>query len=82
MSLTQELEERREQSRKRIPPDKLAIMDRATQDLRQSGILGACLKVGDTAPAFMLPNALGKSIAMEEVLRHGPVVLNFYRGGW
>ena len=39
MSLTQELEERREALRKQIPPDKLEIMDRATRDLRQSGIL-------------------------------------------
>lgn len=82
MSLTQELEERREASRKRIPSDKLTVMDRATRDLRQSGILDSCLKVGDAAPAFVLPNVLGKPIALEDLVRHGPVVISFYRGGW
>lgn len=82
MSLTQDLEERREQSRKRIPPDKLSVMDRATRDLAGSNILDSCLKVGDTAPAFVLPNAVGKLVALEELLGHGPVVLSFYRGGW
>lgn len=40
------------------------------------------LKVGDKAPDFVLPNALGKSISLSDALKLGPVVLKFYRGVW
>lgn len=82
MSLTEELTNRREESRKHIPPDKLAVMDRATDDLARSGITGSCLKEGDTAPDFVLPNALEKQVSLSNLLKGGPVVLSFYRGGW
>ena len=82
MTLTEQLNERREEARNRIPPDKLAVMDRATANLHQSGITASCLKVGDTAPDFVLPNAVGKSVSLKELLKDGPVVLSFYRGGW
>lgn len=40
------------------------------------------LKVGDTAPDFDLKNALNKPIKLSALLRNGPVVLSWYRGGW
>jgi len=82
MSLTQELMNRREESRQAIPPDKLAIMDACTEELAQSGIVEASLKVGDKAPEFALPNALENTVALRELLKNGPVVISFYRGGW
>lgn len=82
MSLTEELAQRREFARARIPPENLAVMDKATRDLEQSGIAQSCLKVGDTAPEFALPAADGRIVYLEELLSHGPVVLSFYRGGW
>jgi hypothetical protein len=82
MSLTEELTKRREAARKFIPPEKLAIMDRCTEDLARSGIIQSALKQGDTAPAFVLPNATGTMVSLTELLERGPVVLSFYRGGW
>jgi hypothetical protein len=82
MSLKEELERQSEASHRRIPEDKWLIMQRAAQDLAQSWITEKCLKVGDTAPDFNLPNGLGKSISLQELLQIGPVVLSFYRGGW
>ncbi len=82
MSLTEELAARRETARKNIPPDKLSVMDRATEELDQSGITASCLKEGDKAPEFELPNAVGKSLSLIKLLKDGPVVLSFYRGGW
>jgi hypothetical protein len=82
MSLTEELAARREASRKHIPPDKLSVMDSATKDLEQSGITASCLKEGDTAPDFVLPNAAGRWVSLMRILKAGPVVLSFYRGGW
>ncbi len=40
------------------------------------------INVGDTAPDFTLPNARGGEQRLADALAQGPVVLNFYRGGW
>ena len=52
MSLEDKLAATRAASAGRIPPDKAAIMHRATEDLRRSGILDRVVKVGQSAPAF------------------------------
>ena len=82
MSLTHQLAERREAARKRIPSEKLLVMDRATEELGQSGITASCLKEGDTAPDFVLRNAFGDWVSLTKMVKDGPVVLSFYRGGW
>ena len=40
------------------------------------------LKVGDTIPSFMLPNAEGHIVFSDELLKSGPLVVNFFRGSW
>jgi peroxiredoxin len=40
------------------------------------------LEVGATAPPFTLADAVGMPYALTELLRTGPVVAIFYRGGW
>ncbi|MEO9894025.1 peroxiredoxin-like family protein [Aurantibacter sp.] len=40
------------------------------------------LKVGEKAPDFKLPNALGKEVLLSEELKKGIVVIKFYRGEW
>ncbi len=82
MSLTEQLETRRAISRKFIPPDKMAVMDRCTEDLARSGISTSCLKEGDTVSDFVLSNAAGEAVSLKEILRRGPAILSFYRGGW
>jgi hypothetical protein len=82
MSLKEELDRQREISHRRIPEEKWDIMQHAAHTLTESGIAETCLNVGDTAPDFDLPNALGKSVALLQLLKKGPVVLSFYRGGW
>jgi hypothetical protein len=82
MSLTEDLQNHREESRKHIPEDKLAVMMRAVEDLKKSGIADMCLTEGDMAPDFTLSNAMGKSVSLSDTLKDGPVVLSFYRGAW
>jgi NAD(P)-dependent dehydrogenase (short-subunit alcohol dehydrogenase family) len=43
---------------------------------------GAQVKPGALAPDFMLPDAQGRCVRLQTLLRQGPVVLVFYRGGW
>ena len=37
---------------------------------------------GDNAPDFVLPNVRGGTTQLGDLLKEGPVVLSFYRGGW
>ncbi len=58
-----------------------SIMMKATRDL-EIAMPEPGLKVGATAPDFLLINAFGRKIKFSEQLEHGPVVLTFYRGAW
>jgi hypothetical protein len=49
MSLEEKLAAIREASAKRIPPERLAVMHGATEQLRNSGILGRVIKPGARA---------------------------------
>jgi hypothetical protein len=82
MSLADKLAATRAASEKRIPSDRAAIMERATEDLRRSGILDRVVKVGSPAPPFELTGHDGRRIASSELLAGGPMVVSFFRGSW
>jgi len=82
MSLEDKLSATRALFEKRVPADRKAIMHRATEDLRRSGILDRIVKVGAKMPAFKLANHDGGQVASDELLRSGPLVLSFFRGSW
>ncbi|MBN9090431.1 MAG: hypothetical protein J0J01_26260 [Reyranella sp.] len=82
MSLADKLSATRAASVGRIPPERAAIMHRATDDLRKSGILDRIVLVGKPMPAFELANHDGRRVASTELLAGGPLVLSFFRGSW
>ena len=82
MSLEQKLAAIHAASTARIPPDKAAIMHRATEDLRNSGILDRIVRVGARMPTFDLANHDGRRVSSEDLLAGGPLVLSFFRGSW
>ena len=82
MSLKEDIDKLKEQSSRNIPEETLALMLTDTERLKQSGIVEKSLKAGEKAPSFSLPNVNGEIVSLEELLAGGPVVLNFYRGGW
>jgi hypothetical protein len=82
MSLEEKLAATRAASVGRIPPDRQAIMHRATEDLRRSGILDRIVPVGSPAPSFTLDNHDGRRVSSDDLLAGGPVVLSFFRGSW
>ena len=61
--------------KKRIYADGIAAVE-------NSGILENAKNLGDKAPDFTLKNAIGETINLQAVLKNGPVVLTWYRGGW
>jgi hypothetical protein len=78
--LAERLDIIRQGADKRIPPDKRAIMHRATDELRASGIMDGVIKVGDPLPPFALKNAFGQEVRSS--VANGPLVLTVFRGSW
>jgi hypothetical protein len=82
MSLEATLAATRAASAGRIPSDRQAIMHRATEDLRRSGILDRIVAVGSPMPSFTLANHDGRRVSSDDLLAGGPIVLSFFRGSW
>lgn len=82
-STTEELETARHYYRnERIPRPALAIMDAETERLARERVVDRALQPQDAAPDFILPDAQGIPVRLHSLLRKGPVVVAFYRGGW
>ena len=81
-SLNERLTRIKENFLKQASPEAVAIMDRATEALRESGILDRMAGTGSRLPAFDLVNTAGQRVRSDELLRQGPLVLTFYRGVW
>ena len=65
----------------RAPAPIAARISTANDEVTTSGVAPG-LWVGDRAPAFILPNAVGSAVELAQRLELGPVVLSFYRGEW
>jgi len=69
-------------SAKKPDPARTQDFERGIQELAESGILEKAVKKGDAAPDFTLPDIQGNPVTLSELLKKGPVVLVWYRGGW
>jgi hypothetical protein len=81
-TLAERLNEIREGAKQSIHEEVRAIMGKATNELRVSGIMDRALKDGDSLPSFELPNRNGEMFSSAELLQRGNLVLTFYRGVW
>ncbi|MEM6525272.1 MAG: peroxiredoxin-like family protein [Bacteroidota bacterium] len=82
MSLAQELESRRLASSSKIPKDKYEVMQASTLELQNAQLSAQAFKTGQTIPAFELPNVHRNKVSSVDLLKNGPLVISFYRGGW
>ena len=80
-TLTEELSALYQKARETRPPEMMEKLQADIDRLSQQG-LATGLDIGEIAPDFTLPDALGKSVTLYDELKKGPVVLSFYRGGW
>lgn len=81
-SLQAELDAKKAAFEAKATPERLATFNEGVHQVAISGVLETALKVGDTAPDFVLPNATGDTVRLTTLLAKGPVVLTWYRGGW
>jgi peroxiredoxin len=82
-SLQDQLDLITQNTRALVQPERLAISERATEDLFNTGIEDRILKPGEQAPAFALEDArTGKPVHSADLLALGPLVVSFFRGRW
>jgi peroxiredoxin len=81
--LQDQLDRITQNTRALVQPERLAVSEKATADLFNTGIEDRILKVGAQAPAFTLEDALThKHVSSADLLALGPLVVNFFRGRW
>ncbi|MEM7662315.1 MAG: peroxiredoxin-like family protein [Pseudomonadota bacterium] len=82
MSLAAELEQIAAGSAKRFPPEVIATMRKAADDIEAQGIGDNAASPGDVLPNATLTDATGNKVEISSLLSKGPLVITFYRGGW
>lgn len=80
--LQDQLDEITANTRTLVQPERLAINERAVEELFATGIEQHILPAGAKAPEFVLSDASGRKIKSIDLLALGPVILNFFRGRW
>lgn len=81
-TLQDQLDEITANTRHLVQPERMALSDRAVQELFASGIEQKILPIGATAPEFTLPDASGRPVRSADLLSLGPLVVNFFPGRW
>lgn len=66
----------------RVPPERLAMMENATAQLRLSGVEQSALAHGADLPDAVLQDSNGKAVSLKALHSGMRTVIVFYRGGW
>jgi peroxiredoxin len=82
MTLRQEIENFQKEMIPKIPQEVLSTIIKTSAELLEKNLEAQALKKGDVIPSFELTDALGEVMSSSELLKNGPLVISFYRGGW
>lgn len=80
--LQDQLDEITANTRHLVQADRLAIGERAVEELFATSIEERILPVGAMAPEFDLKDANGKLVRSADLLALGPLIVKFFRGRW
>ncbi len=78
-ALQDQLDEITANTRQLVQADRLAVGERAVEELFASGIEEKILPVGALAPEFALKDASGRLVRSADLLALGPLVIKFFR---
>ncbi len=81
-TLQDQLDEITANTRQLVQAERLAIGEKAVEELFASGIEEKILPLGATAPEFALKDASGRLVRSSDLLALGPLVIKFFRGRW
>ena len=82
MGLEQQLEAFKQEFLRTAQAGRPALYEAKIEELRSSFALETAAGVGTVSPDFRLPDVRGDLVSLTDLLRDGPVVVTFYRGGW
>jgi peroxiredoxin len=82
VSLQDQLDEITANTRKLVQAERLAVGERAVEELFATGIEERILPVGAMAPEFELRDSAGRLVRSRDLLAVGPLVVKFFRGRW
>src|SRR5580698_9505138 len=82
LSLQDQLDEITANTRQLVQAERLAVGERAVEELFASGIEEKILPVGAIAPEFALKDSSGRVVRSADLLALGPLVIKFFRGRW
>jgi len=77
-----QLTERLAEIRNRASARMRELYDALVKQLIASGAVEGALREGATFPDFQLASADGRFVRRDDLLKHGPAVISFYRGAW
>jgi len=80
--LQDQLDEITANTRKLVQAERLAVGERAVEELFATGIEERILPVGAIAPEFELKDSSGRLVRSRDLLAVGPLVVKFFRGRW
>ena len=81
-TLQDQLDEITSNTRKLVQPERLAVGERAVEELFATRIEEQILPIGVIAPEFELKDSAGRLVRSRDLLAVGPLVVNFFRGRW
>jgi peroxiredoxin len=81
-TLQDQLDEMTANTRQLVQAERMAVGERAVEELFLSRIEERILPAGAVAPEFALNDAAGRLVRSVDLLALGPLVIKFFRGRW
>ena len=81
-TLQDQLDEMTANTRQLVQAERMAVGERAVEELFLSRIEDRILSVGALAPEFALNDATGRLVRSADLLALGPLIVKFFRGRW
>ncbi|MGG7468118.1 peroxiredoxin-like family protein [Chryseobacterium arthrosphaerae] len=81
-TLAKQVEQLNQELSSQLPQEVINAFGKSVDDLKTKNMEDRCIRPGEKMPEFILPNATGKMIDSNDILKKGKMMLAFYRGSW
>ncbi|WES95664.1 peroxiredoxin-like family protein [Chryseobacterium arthrosphaerae] len=81
-TLAKQIEQLNQELSSQLPQEVINAFGKSVDDLKTKNMEDKCIRPGEKMPEFILPNATGKMIDSNDILKKGKMILAFYRGSW
>ena len=82
MTLLQEIKNLQKEMIPKSPENARDMILKTSAELIERNLEARALKKGEILPSFELTDVLGEKRSSDQLLKSGPMVISFYRGGW